>query len=65
MYQLPLDHLALRPDHYGHRETYRTCDHSLQAAVRHASRAQRRRRRGFSILQPRSARVPRNGGSHV
>ena len=62
MYHLPLDHLALRPDHFGRLETYRTRDHSLQAALRDASRAHRPTRRGFSILRPPSARIPRNGG---
>jgi hypothetical protein len=58
MYQLPLDHhnhLALGPDHYDHAETYRTRDHSLQTESRHASRAQRGRRRRFSILRAAGA----------
>jgi hypothetical protein len=61
MYHLPLAHLTLQPAHYGHAETYRARDHSLQAELRHASLARRDGRRGFPILRLLTARLLRNG----
>jgi hypothetical protein len=60
MNHLPLAHLALSPDHYGHSETYRTRDYSLNAELRHASRARRDSRRGFPILRVLTARLLQN-----